>query len=129
MKDLKVKSVKIGLFWLTGGTVLAAVKQRISDGVQFADGYIRPDLYHIDVWHDLHRCGMLDNSLPSRPVPLYQIPHGSVGYSITAKVPVIFHGNWYLREHKTVICKAFDLPYLSTITVKDEWFDCSEMSV
>jgi hypothetical protein len=129
MEDLKVKSVKIGLFWLTGGTVLAAVKQRISDGVQFADGYIRSDLYHIDVWRDLHRYGMLDNSHSSRPVPFYLLPHGSVGYNITAKVPVIFHGNWYQREMKQPICEAFDLPYLSTITVKDEWFDCSEMSV
>ena len=127
MENWKLNSVKIGLFWLEVDTVLAAVKQELSEGVRFADGFIRPDVYHIDMWRDLHRYGMFDISHSPGPVPFYLLPHGSVGYSITEDVPVIFHGNWYRMEMKQPICEAFGLPYLSTITVKDEWFDCSEI--
>jgi hypothetical protein len=129
MKDRKMKPPKIGLFWLEGDTLLAAVKQELAEGITFADGYIRPDLYHIDVWHDLHLYGLLCSKKSSLPVPYYHIPHGSVGYSTADDVPVIFYGNWYRRELKTVICAAFSLPLLETVTVRDEWFDCSEMSV
>jgi hypothetical protein len=49
LEDWKLNLVKIGLFWLEGDTVLAAVKQELSEGIRFADEFIRPDLYHIDV--------------------------------------------------------------------------------
>jgi hypothetical protein len=129
MKDRKDKSFKIGLFWLEGDTLLATVKQELTEGITFEDGYIRPGLYHIDVWRNLHRYGMLDYQKSSRPVPFHRIPHGSIGYSTTVGAPVIFYGNWYRRELKTVICEAFSLPILETVTVRDEWFDCSEMNV
>jgi hypothetical protein len=95
MKDRKMKPPKIGLFWLEGDTVLAAVKQELAEGITFTDGYIRPNLYHIDVWRDLHRYGMLDFQKSSRPAQFHRMPHGSVGYITTSDAPVIFYGNWY----------------------------------
>lgn len=113
----------VGIFWFLPD--LSDLFYVDKTNLQFAQKYgdwLISEEDHSHVWEKLKQGNYLQY-LPKKYIEEYwKLPRGKVSYNTSLDKYYVYHGNWFLKKHATIIKEEFELPADKIVYEEDEHY-------
>jgi ketosteroid isomerase-like protein len=110
----------VGIFWLLADSsdIFSMTSQSLEEGEKYGDWIIAAD-DHVYRWDALRAAGDLQALPLFYQEDYFYLPRGRVSFNTKQNTYYVYHGNWFRKDHKKLLCERYGIEEADTVFEAD----------